>query len=213
MLEVQDLAISRGGQVILSELSFMVAKGECLIIKGPNGIGKTTLLKSLVGLIPATQGRVSLEAENFVYASYNDGVKAMLSVSENLRFWSDIYGATVNIDDAMSEMNLTSLADRLASDLSSGQRRRLSLARLLVSKGDIWVLDEPVISLDEQSIALFIKAVERHLIRGGAAIIASHVDLSIHNSRFLSMADYWKKAPSSLKTSPETDNIWLEVFE
>ncbi|MEX5729326.1 heme exporter protein A [Rhodovulum iodosum] len=175
-LAVSDLACARGGVPVLEGVNFTLAGGEALLLRGPNGIGKTTLLRTLAGLQPALAGSVSVPPEAMAYAAHADGLKATLSVAENLRFWARIFG-TSGIDAALEGFNLVELADRQAHNLSAGQKRRLGLARLLVTGRPIWVLDEPTVSLDLASVALFGDAVRRHLDGGGAALIATHIDL------------------------------------
>lgn len=173
---VENLACARGGVPVLEGVSFTLQPGQALMLRGPNGIGKTTLLRTLAGLQPALAGRISVPPETMAYAAHADGLKATLTVVENLAFWARIFGQS-GLGTALEDFNLTDLAQRQAQNLSAGQKRRLGLARLLVTGRPIWVLDEPTVSLDVASVALFGQAVKRHLQGGGAALIASHIDL------------------------------------
>ncbi|MEP3298604.1 MAG: heme ABC exporter ATP-binding protein CcmA [Pseudoruegeria sp.] len=175
-LHVSDLACTRGGLLVLSGVSFDLAAGQAMLLRGPNGIGKTTLLRTLAGLQPSLTGTISLDREAFAYAGHADGIKATLTVVENLMFWAKIYG-TNDIDPAIEAFNLKGLTDRAAHNLSAGQKRRLGLARLLVSGRRIWALDEPTVSLDVASVQLFAQAIKTHCDAGGAALIATHIDL------------------------------------
>lgn len=174
-LVVDKLAVARGGVVVLEGVSFRLVPGSALVLCGPNGIGKTTLLRCLAGLQPAVSGSVT--GPDMAYGAHADGVKAMLTVAETLTFWASIYGGTVGA--ALQAMNLEALADRRAADLSAGQKRRLGLARMMVTGRAVWLLDEPTVSLDAASVLLFGAMLRGHLAYGGAALIATHVDLGL----------------------------------
>lgn len=186
-LNIRDLAVARGGLVVLQGISFALHPGQALVLRGPNGVGKTTLLRTLAGLQPAVAGEISVTPESLAYASHSDGLKSVLSVEENLRFWAAVYGLGT-VEAALTAMNLTTLRHRRAADLSAGQKRRLGLARLLVTGRPIWLLDEPTVSLDTASVALFAEAVRSHLAQGGAAVIASHVDLGLPEASVLDLS-------------------------
>jgi heme exporter protein A len=178
LLAVQDLAVARAGVPVLQGVSFALEAGRALVLRGPNGIGKTTLLRAVAGLQPPLQGRIEAAPDSLAYAAHADGVKATLTVAENLTFWARVFG-TDSVSAAMERMALRDLADRRAANLSAGQKRRLGLARLLVSGRAIWVMDEPTVSLDAASVQLFGAVVRDHLADGGAALIATHIDLSL----------------------------------
>ncbi|MEM1129028.1 MAG: heme ABC exporter ATP-binding protein CcmA [Pseudomonadota bacterium] len=178
LLQAVNLSCARGGAIVLEHVDFAVRPGETLILRGPNGIGKTTLLRTLAGLQPPRAGEVQGGAEQIAYAAHADGLKATLTVSENLAFWVRIFG-NANVADALAAFDLTDLAGREAQNLSAGQKRRLGLARLLVTGRRIWILDEPTVSLDRASVAQFAAAVKAHCKKGGAAVIATHVDVGL----------------------------------
>ena len=177
-LRVSDLVVARGGVAILDGVTFTLRRGQALLLRGPNGAGKTTLLRTIAGLQPPLSGILSAPAESVAYAGHADGTKATLTVAENLSFWAAIYGAA-RIGPALDAFDLAPLARRPARDLSAGQRRRLGLARLLLTGRPLWVLDEPTVSLDAASTRRFAGAVEDHLAAGGIALIATHVDLGL----------------------------------
>ncbi|MGB7242384.1 MAG: heme ABC exporter ATP-binding protein CcmA [Sulfitobacter sp.] len=177
-MQVTDLSIARGGIPVLIGVSFRLDPGKALILRGANGSGKTTLLRTLAGLQPSLSGKISGADETIAFAGHSDGLKAMLSVAENLWFWARIFGQS-DIAPALSAFHLNDLQDRFAGTLSAGQKRRLGLARLLVTGRPIWVMDEPTVSLDAQAVAMFADAVGAHLGQGGAALIATHIDLGL----------------------------------
>lgn len=188
-LTVTDLTIARGGIKVLEGLSFSLAPGRAVVLRGPNGIGKTTLLRTVAGLQPPVSGQVHAAPESLVYAAHSDGIKATLSVTENLEFWAQVFG-TRDIAAAIAAFQLERLATRPAGGLSAGQKRRLGLARLLVTGRPIWVLDEPTVSLDRDAVAMFAEAVRMHLREGGAALIATHIDLGLPEAEVLELGAY-----------------------
>ena len=182
-LGLTDLSIARGGVPVLDHVNLSLAPGEALILRGPNGIGKTTLLRTIAGLQPPLSGQIEGADETIAYAGHADGLKPTLTVTENLAFWASIFGQP-DIAPAISAYSLGALADRPAGTLSAGQKRRLGLARLLVTGRPIWVLDEPTVSLDTDAVALFAGAVRGHLGQGGSALIATHIDLGLKAHSF-----------------------------
>ena len=191
-LRVVDLACARGPAQILAGVTFAVAPGQALILRGPNGAGKTTLLRTLAGLTPPLAGRIEADPDAIAYAAHADGLKAQLSVRENLVFWAGVFG-TRDIGPAVAAFHLGPLLDRRAGEMSAGQKRRLSLARLLVTGRPIWCLDEPTVSLDAENVVRFASAVTAHLGRGGAAIIATHIDLGLPTAQTLDITPFVAK--------------------
>ena len=178
LLTVTDLAVSRGGLRILEELSFQVMPGSLIVLRGPNGVGKTSLLRTLVGLQPVNSGDIDAAPECMAYAGHADGLKGTLSVQENLRFWARLFGQS-DISPALKAFELEPLEDRPAQALSAGQKRRLGLARLLVTGRPLWLLDEPTVSLDAHATGQFVAMIKAHLAAGGAAIAATHINIGL----------------------------------
>ncbi len=178
LLSVHDLAVSRGGVPVLEHVSFTLAPGGALVLRGPNGSGKTTLLRTVAGLQPPLEGWIEAAPDAIAYAAHADGLKTTLTVTENLAFWARVFG-TGDIAPALAAFDLEALAERPAGALSAGQKRRLGLARLLVTGRPVWALDEPTVSLDMASVGLFAQAVRAHLGQGGAVLIATHIDLGL----------------------------------
>jgi heme exporter protein A len=140
--------------------------------------------------------------DRIAYAAHSDGLKAMLSVAENLRFWAEVFGAG-GIDQALEAFDLHDLSDRLAGTLSAGQKRRLGLARLLVTGRPVWMLDEPTVSLDTRAVEMFAAAVRAHLNTGGSALIATHIDLGLEEAEVFDVTPFRATADARAGASDE----------
>ena len=189
-LVAKDIACVRGGRTVFEGVSFSVRAGEALMLRGPNGTGKSSLLRLLAGYVPVAEGALlwcgegahdDLEAyqPSLHYLGHLDAVKPVLSVRENISQWSALMGEEADADNALAHFGLAKLADLPAKYLSAGQKRRLNLTRLAASHRPVWLLDEPSVSLDAESVAQLEKLVARHLADGGIAIIATHLDLDV----------------------------------
>jgi heme exporter protein A len=178
----------RGGREVFSELDFTAISGEALAVTGPNGAGKTSLLRIIAGLLTVAAGSVGLEdgereltvAEQAHYLGHRDAMKPALSVLENLAFWRDFLGGDAsNAAQSLAAVGLDHAADLPAAYLSAGQRRRLSIARLLAVRRPIWLLDEPTSALDAPGQSLFATLMRDHLARGGLIVAATHAPLGV----------------------------------
>ena len=178
LLSVSDVSVSRGGRVLLEGVTFDLQAGRAIVLTGKNGIGKTSLLRTLAGLQDANSGRVDIPQDTVVYSAHLEGIKHALSVAENLQFWGAVFG-TSNLGVALETFDLEDLRDVMAGALSAGQKRRLGLARLLVTGRSIWLLDEPTVSLDLGSVKQLTRVLNDHLGAGGSAIIATHAALDL----------------------------------
>lgn len=198
-LVLDNIACRRGGRMVFSGLSFTVAEGEAALVHGPNGSGKSTLLRAVAGLLPLAAGDVHLGGqwlssdrgafqEELAFAGHLDAVKPALTVSANLVAWAGILGADrTRVGVALARFGLEEIAARPVAQCSAGQRRRLGLARLLLVRRKLWLLDEPTVSLDSASAALVAELLREHLAGGGIALVASHVDLGLGDTPILDM--------------------------
>jgi heme exporter protein A len=178
----------RGGREVFSGLDFAAAGGEALAVTGPNGAGKTSLLRQIAGLLAIAGGSIDLDGghgeltlpEQAHYLGHRDALKPALSVMENLAFWRDFLGGeATDAEKSLAAVGLDHTAQLPAVVLSAGQRRRLSIARLLTVRRPIWLLDEPTSALDAAGQAMFAALMADHLARGGMIVAATHAPLGI----------------------------------
>jgi len=174
LLEANSLRFDRRGEPVFNAVDLALESGKLLLILGANGSGKTTLLRCLAGVIRPIEGRIKVNARR-AFLGHRTGIKAALSCRENLRFLQKFHGrAKSSPDQALARVGLAGFGLRLASTLSAGQKRRLGLASLLVSEREVWLLDEPYASLDDEGGALVDALVSEHLSGGGSVALSTH---------------------------------------
>ena len=188
-----DLSCIRGGRRVFSRINFSVAAGKALVLTGPNGAGKSSLLRMIAGLIHPVEGRLALEGgdtelsvgEQAHYVGHLDPLKPALTVTENLTFWARFLNGKPCLDQAavtargLDAVGLADLAHLPAGYLSAGQRRRLSLARVLATPRPVWLLDEPTTALDTASQERLHRVMRDHLSGGGLVVAATHGPLGL----------------------------------
>jgi heme exporter protein A len=191
-----NLVCSRGGREVFRGLSFTLKGGGALLVTGRNGAGKSSLLRMIAGLVRIAGGTLALEGgeqdspigEQAHYLGHLDALKTALTVAENLQFWSEFMGpASGNVEPALQAVELAPLSDLPAAYLSAGQRRRLSIARLIAVPRAIWLLDEPTSALDVGSQERLAGLMQRHLTSGGMIIAATHGAIGLERARELKM--------------------------
>jgi len=187
-LSGRDISCTRGGRTVFTDVGFDVGSGEALAITGANGAGKSSLLRILAGLLPLAGGCIHYSeniseltlAEQAHYLGHRDPFKPALSVRENLTFWQRYLGGPASdIEHALTLVGLATIGHLPAGYLSAGQKRRLSIARLIAVKRPIWLLDEPATALDAAGQSAFIAIMQSHLDGGGLIAAATHIPLGI----------------------------------
>lgn len=209
LFEGQDLACMRGERMVFAGLSFALGPGDALMLTGPNGSGKSSLLRVLAGLLRPVRGRLLWQGNpvdhdpyahraRLCYVGHQDPVKPLLSVRENLAFWARLQdGAEDGVAPALARFGLMAIARVPARLLSAGQRRRLNLARLLVSAAPLWLLDEPAVALDTEAITALESMLADRRARGGIVLLATHSRIALPGAESLALERFaWTGEPA-----------------
>lgn len=192
LLQVRDLLIERGELPLFRPLDLDIVPGDLIAIEADNGVGKTSLLRALAGLLPITSGSLTPGRSplSLRLMAHQLAIKGLLNVLENLRFWSALDGARASddaISAALAHFGLAGFEYQLGHTLSAGQRKRVALARLHLNPGELWLLDEPFANLDASGCALVAAAIHHHREQHGAVLLTSHgslpVDLDVRRLR------------------------------
>lgn len=195
-LNAENLAGERGGETVFSNIRFSLQDGEVLVITGPNGAGKSTLLRVVAGLLPLAAGAIDFAgdeefselASSLHYLGHQNAMKTALTVDENLTFWQRFCGKPhLEIGEALEMVGLEAVRSLPYGYLSTGQKRRISIAKLLVSYRPVWLLDEPTAGLDKASEAQLAALMRAHCEDGGLIIAATHLPLGLSSAQTLEM--------------------------
>ena len=221
-LTATGLSVARGGRLVFRGVDFTVAPGEALRVKGPNGAGKSTLIRTLAGLVPALSGTVSITRDGRVlergevgsalaYVSLQDGAKPTMTAEEKLRFWRAVHGHAADpalVASALDTFGLSRRTDLQTRYFSTGQRRRLALARLVAVPAPIWLLDEPTVGLDTDAVAALEALLATHHADGGVSVLATHTPIRIDGpSLGVDLAEHQPDAETALAALTGDDMV------
>ena len=201
MLSCHNISYNRNNKLIFKNLGFTIGAQSALIINGANGSGKTTLLKIITGIIPPTKGTITWNKQNIfedyeyyksslVYIGHQNTLEYSLTVKENLKFWAELYDGKDKLEAAIYYFGLEKLLELKYSKLSAGWKKRVVLTKLLLSDAGLWLLDEPMVNLDENSIFLLFNLINTFCEREGIVIITSNQEIKLLNADKLCIKDF-----------------------
>jgi heme exporter protein A len=197
----EGLACRRGEKLIFRRLDFALPAGGALVLIGPNGSGKSSLLRLMAGLTPRETGVLAwggvdiredagAHRSRLHFIGHSDALKPVLSAGESLAFWAKMRGTNAAIEPALARFGLANAATLPCRYLSAGQKRRLALARLIAAPAALWLLDEPLTSLDSEAAAQLIAAINEHRAQGGRVVLSTHAPIELADATRLSLADF-----------------------
>ena len=184
-LSIKNLACKRGSRIIFDEISFEVKSGQTFLIKGSNGSGKTSLMRTLAGYIKPHEGEIfvdgqiidTVDSRYFQFTGEKNALKNNLSVKNNIVLWSLLFNTSIDINDLLKKFSLTKCINQDVATLSDGQKKRLSLSKLFFNQKPVWLLDEPYVFLDEQNTIDLNNKISRFNLEGGIVIVTSNIDI------------------------------------
>ena len=184
-LSFDKVGCARGGRTLFEDISFALGSGDALVVSGPNGVGKSSLLRLAAGLLRTAAGTITRKG-TVALADEHPALDAALPVGQALGFWAKLDGGSVRA--ALESVDMAQLAAVPVRMLSTGQRRRATLARTLASGADIWLLDEPANGLDAAGLTILEALIATHRLRGGIVVVATHQPLAVADARTLMLA-------------------------
>ncbi|MFD2205129.1 heme ABC exporter ATP-binding protein CcmA [Kiloniella antarctica] len=216
----ENLTCIRGGRTVFIGLNFHLNESSALILEGPNGSGKSSLIRILSGLLRPRLGSLTWQEQDATkepeifqdhihYIGHRNAIKLVLSVQENLSYWSGLNKDDPQLDKALDQFNMLPLKNTPANLLSSGQSRRLALSRLLASKRKLWLLDEPSVGLDIASVQLLEQAITKHRASGGSVIFATHSPIKVTTPTILNLRDYSPLYNRGLVNLDDEEECWI----
>lgn len=181
-IEINNLSISRGNQVLFNNLTSLITNHDIVIVRGDNGIGKTSLLEAISGLLTPSIGGIKIYSsgnkkysnEIIAYQPSSSYCKPLLTIKEDLSFWANIYSNDKLVDDVIRSVELKNISNLQTQSLSTGQKKRLEIAKVIISQKPVWIFDEPYAGMDNNGVNLIDTILKSHVNRGGIAILASH---------------------------------------